>query len=151
MYNHEPTEYQCPFCLFAKGGENEYNKQADVIYDDEAFLAFISPKWWPNNPGNVIVIPRTHIENVYDMPDDLLGKMSVIGKKIAVAMKQNYGCDGISFRQHNEPAGGQDIWHFHFHVLPRWKDDELYVNHAHSRFVSPEERKPYVDRLKGKV
>lgn len=41
-------------------------------------------------------------------------------------MKQAFGCDGVSTRQHNEPAGDQDVWHFHLHVFPRWTGDDLY-------------------------
>ena len=41
-------------------------------------------------------------------------------------MKGVLSCDGVSTRQHNEPAGNQDVWHFHQHVFPRYKGDELY-------------------------
>lgn len=40
-------------------------------------------------------------------------------------MKAAYGCDGVSTRQHNEPAGDQDVWHYHLHVVPRWHGDAL--------------------------
>jgi len=53
MFNHEPEGYQCPFCNLRKGNETEYNSKRDIILDEEDVLAFISPKWWVNNPGNV--------------------------------------------------------------------------------------------------
>jgi hypothetical protein len=56
-------------------------------------------------------------------------------------------CEGISTRQHNEPAGHQDVWHLHVHVFPRSTDDRLYEQHRSTRWVTPDERLPYADRL----
>ncbi len=64
-------------------------------------------------------------------------------------MKEGYGCEGTSFRQHNEPAGYQDVWHYHLHVFPRWKDDELYPNYKNHKFVPKEERWLQADKLRG--
>jgi histidine triad (HIT) family protein len=61
-------------------------------------------------------------------------------------MKRAYGCDGTSVRQHNEPAGDQDVWHYHLHVFPRYAGDDLYRSSA--RLTHPEERWPYADRLR---
>lgn len=111
-------------------------------------VAYMSPKWWVNNPGNVMVIPRKHVENIYDIEDELLSRVQIVGKKIALAIKEAYGCDGVSFRQHNEPAGNQGVWHFHLHVFPRWEDDDLYKNHDNKRFVEEGERKEYSNKLR---
>ena len=149
MFNHEPKDYKCPLCIVGQGKETEINKRSDVIFEDEEIIAYISPKWWVNNPGNVMVIPREHVENVYDISDVLLSKVQVVGKKIALAMKKAYGCEGVSFRQHNEQAGNQDVWHYHLHVFPRWENDDLYINHENKRFTTPEERVPYAQKLRG--
>ena len=143
MFNHQPKNYKCSLCVLAQGGETELNKQGEVVFEDEEIIAYISPKWWVNNPGSVIVIPREHVENIYDISSDLLCKIQILGKKIAIGIKQTYECDGVSFRQHNEPAGGQDVWHFHLHVFPRWENDNLYSNHKKTRWVTSEERLPY--------
>lgn len=57
-----------------------------------------------------------------------------------------YKCDGVSSRQHNEPCGNQDVWHYHLHVFPRYKDDNLYLTNR--ELSKPEERIEYADRLK---
>lgn len=92
---------------------------------DDVFVK-MNPKWWPNNPGAVLVIPNDHFENVYDMPPALGAPLQSAVRDPALAMKAAYGCDGISTRQHNEPAGKQDVWHLHVHVFPRWEGDRLY-------------------------
>lgn len=148
MYNHEPKDYICPLCQIAKGKETDINKRTDIIFEDDSVVAYMAPKWWVHNPGHVLVIPKLHTENIYDIPDDTLSKVYSLGKKIALAMKEFYECDGTSFRQHNEPAGNQDVWHFHLHVFPRWKNDHLYINHANKRYTSPEERVPYAEKLR---
>jgi len=148
MYNHEPENYECPFCNLVNGKETEYNSKKDIVFEDNDVIAFVSPKWWVNNPGNVIVVPKKHVENIYDIEDDLLSKVQIVGKKIAMAIKESYRSDGISFRQHNELAGNQDAWHFHLHVFPRWEDDDLYLNHKNKTFVTLEEREEYADKIR---
>ncbi len=147
MFNHEPEGYSCPFCNLLAGNETEYNSKRDIIWEDAEVLAFISPKWWVNNPGNVIVVPKQHIENVYDISDELLAKVQIVAKKVAIAMKEVYECNGTSLRQHNEPAGNQDTWHYHLHIFPRWESDDLYLNHLNKKFVPVEEREVYAQKL----
>ena len=86
----------------------------------------MSPKWWPRNPGAVLVIPNDHYENIYDLPVELGTPIQRAVRSSAIAMKTAFGCDGVSTRQHNEPDGNQDVWHYHVHVFPRWMDDRLY-------------------------
>ena len=69
-------------------------------------------------------------------------------KRVAIALKETYKCDGVSTRQHNEPAGNQDVWHFHLHVFPRYTGDKLYLNHEDTYWPSQDEKQIYVDRLK---
>ncbi len=148
MYNHAPQNYKCPLCGVVNGTDNQETKQSDVFYKDNDVTAFIAPKWWKNNPGHVMVIPNQHFENIYDIPDDILGKVYSAGKKIAIALKKVYKCDGTSMRQHNEPAGNQDMWHFHIHVFPRYINDNLYKLHDNFRWTKPEERVPYANKLR---
>jgi histidine triad (HIT) family protein len=148
VYNHEPQDYHCPFCAIARGEECDTNKRSDIVLETSDVIAYVSPKWWVNNPGNVMIITHAHVENIYDITEELLSKVYVVGKQVAFAMKDTYGCDGVSFRQHNEPAGNQDVWHFHLHLFPRWDGDELYSNHNNKRWNTPEERLPYVEKLR---
>lgn len=150
MFNHEPDNYRCPFCLIANGDESKdvRSKQSDIVWQDKNIIAFIASDWWPNNPGHVIVAPRKHIENIYDIPMDLLVKVHELEKKIAMAMKKVYVCDGISSRQHNEPDGGQDVWHYHLSVFPRYKDDNLYQLIKQRKPAEDSQRKVYANRLK---
>jgi histidine triad (HIT) family protein len=148
LYRHEPAGYRCPFCRVVADecAEDLYTSQQDVVYRDAKVTAFIAAAWWPENAGHVLVIPNDHYENVYDIPDDVLGAVQVVGKRIALALKAAYGCDGTSFRQHNEPDGNQDVWHYHLHVFPRYAGDDLYLRRK--RFTDQAERLPYAEKLR---
>ncbi len=149
MYSHEPYDYDCPFCRLVSGQDDDVNRREYIVYEDDFTLAYVSPKWWINNPGNVIVIPKEHIENIYTIPDELLENVYKTAKRIAIAIKKAYPSDGTSMRQHNEPAGNQDVWHFHVHVFPRFTSDELYKNHDTKHWVNHDERMKFVEKLKG--
>lgn len=149
MYNHEPEKYTCPLCQIARGEETERGTQEkDIIFRDQLITIFIAGKWWKSNPGHVIIIPNKHIENIYDMPEEIGHHIFDYSKKIAIALKEAYECDGTSTRQHNEPAGNQDVWHFHLHVFPRYIGDNLYLNHKDIYWPTSEEKRLYVGKLK---
>jgi histidine triad (HIT) family protein len=137
MVSHAPPDYDCPFCRYIGGEGNEFVDPDHEVERTPDVLAFVSPTWWPNNPGNVLVIPTSHIENLYELPDELGTPLQRTVRRVAIAMKNAYGCDGVSTRQHNEPAGNQDVWHFHTHVFPRWQGDNLYRERG-SRASKPE-------------
>ncbi len=150
MYRHEPPGYQCPFCEVVAGRDNAapYSRQADVVLRTGHATAFVNARWWPNNAGHVLVVPDEHVENLYDLTPELAGHVHDAARRVALAMRQVYACEGISTRQHNEPAGYQEVWHYHLHVFPRYAGDELYALDAHHRLTSPAERAPYALRLR---
>ena len=149
MYSHAPENYDCPFCRIVKGIESDgLSNQEDVIYHDDQVTAFVSLHWLPNNPGHVLVVPTRHIENIYNLTPDIAVYVYELARQVAIAFKEVYGCDGTSTRQHNEPAGYQDVWHFHMHVFPRYENDQLYNLSSQWRRTTPEERRPYAEKLK---
>ncbi len=138
--HHAPSGYDCRFCTIANGGAGPLTTQEHVVYRSDEMTAFVASHWWPANPGHVLVIPNQHLENVYEFPDALGASLMTAIRRVAIAMKAAYCCDGVSTRQHNEPAGSQDIWHFHQHVFPRWEGDRLYERHA-ERALAPDRDK----------
>ncbi len=129
MYNHAPHNYACPFCLLLRGIKNNHvlSVAPDIFYQNDDVTAFIGSHQWPHNPGHALIIPNQHYENIYDLPAELGAKIFAAAQQVALAMKHIYGCDGVSTRQHNEPAGNQDVWHYHLHVFPRYDGDNLYA------------------------
>jgi len=121
---HEPTTYTCPFCALISGESPD--RQKEIVFQTKDVLVFPAKHHKPGNEGNLLVVPRRHIENLYDLPGNLAQPLHDATKLAAVALKKFLGCDGITIRQNNEPAGGQDVWHYHVHVIPRYMDDKLH-------------------------
>lgn len=149
MYSNAPEDYTCPFCLLAAGIENEHvsSRTSDIVYQDGEVMAFICAQQWPKNKGHVLIVPVEHFENIYDLPLHLALKIHELSRQIALAMKRAYDCHGISTRQHNEPSGNQEVWHYHLHVYPRYEGDQLYSEEK-GELMPAEERAAYARKLR---
>ena len=148
MHNHAPEGYECPMCLIAKGIDSDVNRQDHVVYADDEILVYISPKQWPNNPVNVLIIPRIHHENIYNAPDELLAKIYVVAKQVALGVRATFDCTGTTIRQHNEPDGQQSVFHLHMHVHARYPNDNFYKSDPLKNWAKDEERVEYARKLK---
>jgi histidine triad (HIT) family protein len=128
MYNHEPLGYECPFCRIVKTASDVKSDKSptDIIYHSEMATGFLALGRWPQNPVDILVVPNRHIENLYDLPLNYVVPIHQATRAIAIGLKEVYRCDGISTRQHNEPAGNQDVWHYHVHITPRFSQDGFY-------------------------
>jgi|SRR3989344_2289548 len=108
----------CIFCKIVKG-EIPSNK----VYEDEKVLAFLDIG--PVNKGHALVIPKEHYVNIYDIPENLLKNVIAAVKKVSKAVKKGVNADGINLNMSNDPSAGQVVMHFHMHVIPRFKNDNL--------------------------
>ncbi len=108
------TENDCIFCQIARK-----EAPASVIYEDKKVMAFMDIR--PVSEGHTLIIPKQHYVDIFDTPDELLAATHVVTKKIAAATKTATNADGISIVQQNGKAAGQDIFHLHVHVIPRFE------------------------------
>ena len=107
---------ECIFCKIA-GGEIP----AATIYEDEEFRVILD--LGPASKGHALIIPKAHYANLYEMPDELAGKAMILAKKIITKMTEVLQCDGYNIVQNNGEAAGQTVFHFHMHLIPRYKGD----------------------------
>ena len=142
--------YECPFCTVVEGKEKKsvQTKQQDIIFQDEYVTAFVSSATWPNNAGNLIVIPNKHHQDITDIPYDIYLRVYNVVHQLARVMLEVYQCEGVSTRQHNGEHGGQDVWHFHTHILPRWKGDRLYLRSEERQPQSEAARLEFANLIK---
>jgi histidine triad (HIT) family protein len=149
MHNHAPADYRCPICLGIARIENEHTliRQSDIVFRDDLVMVFITSFFIGKNPGHLVVVPCEHYENLYDLPDVVGSHIFVIARKMAVAMKKAYGCEGITTLQNNEPAGNQHAFHYHLHLFPRHTDDHLHEHMMVKRNTTAEERLPYASAI----
>jgi len=93
------------------------------VYEDDKVLSFMDA--FPQSPGHTLVVPKVDACNLFDIaPDDLktlIAETQVIARAVRAALTP----DGVEIRQFNGEAGGQSVYHIHFHIIPRWHDMTL--------------------------
>ncbi|HXW21246.1 MAG TPA: HIT family protein [Roseiarcus sp.] len=88
------------------------------VFEDEVALAFMDIM--PRGDGHVLVIPKSPARNILDIAPADLARLAPVVQKVAVGVKTAMNADGLTIQQFNEVAGGQIVFHLHFHILPRW-------------------------------
>ncbi len=150
MESNAPKDYICPICLSNKGVENSDTllKQDDLVFKDSVVSVWINSFWIKGSEGHVIIVPNKHFENIYDLSSGVGHRLFDLSKRMSIALKEVYKCDGITLRQNNEPAGDQHAFHYHLHVFPRYKDDDFNKELTKKSFLSdPDDRKRYAKKL----
>jgi histidine triad (HIT) family protein len=113
------------------------------VYEDDLSLAFMDVM--PRAEGHTLVIPKAKARNLFDIaPEDLARFMPSV-QKVANAVMAGMKAEGISLQQFNEEAGGQQVFHLHFHVLPRWVGVPLRP--PGGPFQSAEALRPHAERI----
>lgn len=111
---------------------NDINERAvEVLFESDYSIGFLGLSGHENSGLTVLVASKDHYENLYDLPPEVLTDSFMMAQQIANALKSEFGVDGTTIWQHNEPAGNQDVWHFHLHVKGRLEGDSLYRNTAY--------------------
>ena len=87
------------------------------VYEDDAVVAFMDVM--PQASGHTLVVPKAASRNLLDADPAVLARVIPVVQKLAVAVKAAFAADGIQIIQYNEAAGGQSVFHLHFHVIPR--------------------------------
>lgn len=109
----------CVFCRIVRGDLTP----GVVAFRDSHTAVFPSRHQQPRNRGHMLVVPTRHVARIYDVGGDLAGPLMTTLARVAAAVKAVCSADGVSVRQNNEPHGGQDVFHVHFHVIPRFAQD----------------------------
>ncbi len=106
----------CIFCKIVKG-EVPCNK----VYEDDEVFAFLDIN--PVSAGHTLVIPKEHYENIYDIPEEVLGKIAIVAKRLALVYRDKLGIENVNILNSNGSAAQQDVFHYHMHIIPRRKGD----------------------------
>ena len=110
------TKDDCIFCKLANGVY-----PTNSIYEDDNFNVILDVG--PATKGHALILPKQHYANLFELPDDVAGEVMVLAKKMATHMKEKLNCDGFNLIQNNGPCAGQTVFHFHYHLIPRYEND----------------------------
>ncbi len=106
----------CIFCKIANG-----EIPSKTLYEDDKFRVILD--LGPASKGHALILPKEHYADLYELPEETAGEVMKLAKKMAAQMTQRLGCEGFNLVQNNGELAGQTVFHFHMHLLPRYRDD----------------------------
>ena len=117
-------------CIFCKIIGKEI--PSTILYEDEDFSVIMDIS--PASKGHAILLAKKHVPNIYELDENLASKALVVVSKVAKAMKEELRCDGLNILQNNGEAAGQTVFHFHIHLIPRYKDDQVNITWKQGKY-----------------
>ena len=110
----------CIFCDIIAG-----KSSAEIVYQDDLTICFMD--LYPINHGHILLVPKTHYTDLYDLPDAVAEHLIKISKKLSAKLKNVYKPDGVTVFQSN--GYFNEIGHYHMHILPRYKNDGFSISY----------------------
>ncbi len=106
----------CIFCKIANG-----EIPSKTLYEDDKFRVILD--LGPASKGHALILPKEHYADLYELPEETAGEVMKLAKKMTAQMTQRLGCEGFNLVQNNGELAGQTVFHFHMHLIPRYRDD----------------------------
>jgi len=131
----------CIFCKILKGEIPSF-----TVYEDETFKVILDR--FPATPGHMLIIPKEHYADMFELPDEVAAKLYPLAKKLAAKVKAVTDADGINIVQNNGEAAGQSVHHFHLHIVPRKAGDGIIINKSSNQDTTIEELEEMFNKLK---
>ena len=110
----------CIFCQISKGDAKSWK-----VYEDENVCAFFD--YNPVNAYHTLIVPKKHYDNIFDIPEDELQRVMTVVKKIVIMYNQKLGIKNIQIINSSGAEAQQDVFHIHFHVVPRRTGDNQNI------------------------
>ena len=110
----------CIFCKIAAG-----EIPSATLYEDEDFRVILDIE--PASKGHALILPKEHYANLYELDDEIAGKVLILAKKLVTALTDILGCDGYNIVQNNGRVAGQTVFHYHMHLIPRYEIDTVRI------------------------
>lgn len=101
-----------------------------IVYEDDLVIAFLDIM--QSTKGHTLVVPKKKYENIFEIPEDLLKHLISVVKKLAIATKSAFNADGINLVNNNGEHAGQTVFHYHIHIIPRYKGDSFKITFANN-------------------
>ncbi len=134
-------------CIFCKIRDNEM--PSFKVYEDDLFIVIMDR--FPASKGHVLIIPKEHAENIFEISDEVAKGLYPMAKKFAIVLKEVLGADGINIVQNNGLAATQAVFHFHLHVIPRFDGDKVRINQPTTYETTVEEIEAVARLVKNKL
>lgn len=132
----------CIFCdIAAKSAE------AEIIFENEKVIAFLDIN--PVNYGHTLIVPKKHYDNFLTIPSNELAELSKLTQFIAGSVKRALKADGFNIISNNGLSAGQSVFHFHYHIIPRYEND--FMLRPRTVEYNDNEMALYANRIKDSI
>jgi len=111
----------CIFCKIANG-----EIPSKTVYEDENFRAILDLA--PAAKGHTLILPKNHYKNLFELPEETAAEVFKVAKKLGTQLADKLQSDGLNVVQNNGEVAGQTVFHFHMHLIPRYKDDNQKID-----------------------
>ncbi len=118
---------------------------ARFLYADETVVSFLDIE--PATPGHALVVPRVHRRDLWEIEDDELAAVSVMARKVAAALRDVLTAPGMWLHHVSGEAAGQDAFHYHLHVIPRYAADTVQRGWGQAPWSPPDLTKADLDSM----
>jgi histidine triad (HIT) family protein len=108
----------CPFCDIVAGHRGD-----ELLYADDTVAAFLCNP--PATSGHTLIVPRAHRADVWEIEPPELSAATELARRLSAVMRERLGAIGVNLRQNSGERSGQDVFHFHLHVVPRYENDTV--------------------------
>ena len=134
-------------CIFCKIIDGEI--PAVKVLDEELVVAFMDIN--PSSKGHMLVVPKNHAENIFEILESDLAALIKAVKRCAKAVKEALNTEGITILQLNGKASDQIVPHLHIHIIPRWKNDGLPISNWEMKPGDMEEIQEIARKIKENI
>jgi histidine triad (HIT) family protein len=134
----------CIFCKIIKGEIPSFK-----VFENDKVFCFLDIN--PLTKGHALVVPKKHAEDVFDVPEDDLREIISVAKNLSEKMKKAWGVEGVNIINSSGEVAGQDVFHIHFHIIPRRVNDNLEISkwwRSKTEKADPEELKQLAEKLR---
>jgi histidine triad (HIT) family protein len=132
----------CIFCDIATK-----NSEAEIVYENEKFVAFLDIN--PINYGHTLVIPKEHYDNFLTIPAKELEELTKLTQYLAGAIKRGMKANGFNIISNNGVSAGQTVYHFHYHIIPRF-DNDFHMRPRTIEYTA-NEIEQYAEKIKSSI
>lgn len=126
-------------CIFCKIINGEI--PSHVLYEDEQFKVILDVN--PATKGHALILPKEHYANLYELPEETAADAMKLAQRMMRKMTEKLDCDGFNIVQNNGEAAGQTVFHFHMHLIPRYKNDGEIL-----KYIAGEPGQEELERIK---
>jgi histidine triad (HIT) family protein len=122
---------------------------AEILFETENVISIIDIM--PIHYGHALIIPKKEYKDFLEVPENVLGEMIVVSQKIAKSLVKTFNLEGFNFFSNNGEIAGQSVMHFHIHVTPRYRNDDISFHLNLKKYADGQQMREIADKIRANI